>query len=168
MAACAKYIESELAKGTSKPEIEEYLKKNYREGLWKMQLAAYPEKKNFDRNKALNYTFLVYAGILLILTLVSRILYVYLNPDEWWKLLIPFGWASILLPAGVIWIGRKGLVGVYIMSMVYPLLILTSTYSFYDALLTVPFAIIGYILKKRVHPEWGFIFPKKSTLAKKR
>ncbi len=153
MKQCQRYIELELAKGTPKSKIHENLAKNYREGLWGRMLDQYPEAKDFNKNRILNSILFYYLLTLLVLFLLNRAIPVYKDPKMW--PLIAFAWlnTSFLIGLVILLSVRKGLRYSYIIAIIFPIFYLLKS-TLLDFILALPIAIIGYILKKRLHPGW--------------
>ena len=106
---CKKYIETELEKETTKAKIEENLRKNYREGLWKGLLTQYPERKDLKQNKRLNNTLFYYVLALFVLQ-IAAIIYLVIETHAIWPILISF-WLNmnILLELIILLEVRKGI-----------------------------------------------------------
>ena len=165
MSACKKYIEEELKKGTKKSEIEEHLRKNHREGLWRDQLDQYPEAENFKKNKLLNYTLFIYVCGLLVLNIVSQILYYSQNPDKRIFILLIYRNIWIIIPIIILYSIKKGQVIGYLLSMIYPLFFLIYG-QILDFIIASPIIIFGIILKRRMHPYFNFFAKLKSKFTK--
>ncbi|MBI5002110.1 hypothetical protein HZC31_01880 [Candidatus Woesearchaeota archaeon] len=156
---CKKYIEVELEKETPKAKIEEHLKKNYREGLWKGLLIQYPERKDLKQNKRLNNALFYYVLTLFVLQ-IAAIIYLVIETLAIWPILISF-WLNmnILLELIILLEVRKGIAYIYAVALIYPIFGLRE--GILGLILFLPVGIMSYILKKRLHPNYGFFGPKK-------
>jgi hypothetical protein len=159
MKACKDYIESELKKGTKKSKIEEHLRKEYREGLWKSQLEQYPEPGMLEKNKILNIILMIYVSLWLLFVIVTTfIYYFYINPKNWAFILLSYRSLYIILPIAILDTIRKGLVSGYYLALLLTFLILVFGIMrgyYFDILITLPIGIIGFILARKIHPDYN-------------
>ncbi len=159
---CRKYIESELKKETPKTKIEEYLKKNYREGLWKGLLTQYPERKDLNRNKMMNNVFFYYVLFAIIVQVIAFV-FIILTYQGTWSRLATNIMIIIVGDSFILFLARKGLASVYSITILFFIISLLGG-NLLNIIIHIPLAIMAYTLKKRLHPNYGFFGEKKKKI----